>query len=154
MVIINSDAFTKQSLAKANYSEDPLPDLRSHYNLVEIPLTKLNREAIKGLDLSARDGDRSKNFFALGLMCWLYDRPMESTIRWLESRFDGAVLEANIRVLKAGFAFGETTDLFPVSFTIPEGFSLKQIVAQKKSSRKNRLSGRALAQCHLLCRHA
>ena len=119
MVIINIDSFNKKSLAKANYDEDPLPELRSRFKLVEIPLTKLNREAIKGLDLSARDGDRSKNFFALGLMCWLYDRPMESTVHWLENRFEGAVLEANVRVLKAGHAFGETTDLFPVSYTVP-----------------------------------
>jgi len=119
MVIINSNAFNAKSLAKANYLEDPLPELRSRYKMVEIPLTKLTRAAVKGLDLSARDGDRSKNFFALGVMCWLYNRPMESTVRWLKQRFTGGVLEANIRVLNAGYAFGETTDLFPVSFTVP-----------------------------------
>jgi len=119
MVIINIDAFNKKSLAKAGYEDDPLPELRERFKVVEIPLTKLNREAIKGLSLSAREGDRSKNFFALGLMYWLYNRPMEPTIRWLEGRFKGNVLEANIRVLKAGHAFGETTELFPVSYIVP-----------------------------------
>jgi len=119
MVIINSNAFNEKSLARAGYTEDPLPALRDTVHLVEIPLTRLNRDALVDLKLSSRDADRCKNFFVLGLMYWLYHRPMESTIAWLESRFEGSVLEANLRVLHAGFAFGETTELFPVSFTIP-----------------------------------
>jgi len=119
MVIINSDAFNEKSLARAGYVEDPLPALRDRVNLVEIPLTRLNREALKDLSLSQRDADRSKNFFALGIMYWLYNRPMEPTLRWLESRFKGDVLEANKRVLNAGHAFGETTELFPVSYIVP-----------------------------------
>ena len=62
----------------------------------------LNREAVKDLRLGTREADRCKNFFALGLMYWLYGRPMEPTQRWLESKFKGDVLEANVRVLKAG----------------------------------------------------
>ena len=121
MVIINSDAFNKKSLQRAGYEadDDPLEALRDRYQVVEIPVTSLNREAIKDLSIGAREGDRSKNFFALGLMYWLYNRPIESTIRWLESRFKGEVLEANVRVLKAGYAFGETTELFPRSYLIP-----------------------------------
>jgi 2-oxoglutarate ferredoxin oxidoreductase subunit alpha len=121
MVIINSDAFNKKSLQRAGYEpdEDPLANLRDRYQLVEIPVTSLNREAIKDLSIGSREGDRSKNFFALGLMYWLYNRPIESTLRWLETRFRGDVLEANIRVLKAGYAFGETTELFPRSYVIP-----------------------------------
>ena len=94
--------------------------LRDRYKVVEIPVTSLNREAIKDLGLGAKDGDRSKNFFALGLMFWLYNRPMEPTLRWLEGKFKGDVLEANVRVLKAGYNFGETTELFPTSFHIPK----------------------------------
>jgi len=120
MVIINSDAFNEKSLARAGYSDDPLPQLRDRVNLVEIPLTRLNREALKDLSLSQRDADRSKNFFALGIMYWLYHRPMEPTLRWLESRFKGDVLEANKRVLHAGHAFAETTELFPVSYIVPQ----------------------------------
>ncbi len=120
MVIVNSDAFTTQSLKRAGYADDPRPALRDRYTMVEIPLTRLNREALKDLDINVRDADRCKNFFALGLMYWLYHRPMESTERWLESRFKGSVLEANLRVLRAGYAFGETTELLPVSYIIPK----------------------------------
>jgi 2-oxoglutarate ferredoxin oxidoreductase subunit alpha len=119
MVIVNRDAFNEKSLARAGYDEDPLPGLRDRVKLVEIPLTRLTREAVADLDLSVRDADRSKNFFALGIMYWLYNRPMEPTLRWLESRFGGAVLEANKRVLYAGHAFAETTELFPVSYVVP-----------------------------------
>ena len=120
-VIINSDAFNKKSLLRAGYEadDDPLALLRDRFQVVEIPVTSLNREAIKDLSIGAREGDRSKNFFALGLMYWLYNRPIESTLRWLETRFRGDVLEANVRVLKAGYAFGETTELFPRSYVIP-----------------------------------
>jgi 2-oxoglutarate ferredoxin oxidoreductase subunit alpha len=120
-VILNSDAFNKKSLQRAGYEsdDDPLEALRDRFQVVEIPITALNREAVKDLAIGAREGDRSKNFFALGLMYWLYNRPIESTIRWLESRFKGEVLEANVRVLKAGYAFGETTELFPRSYIIP-----------------------------------
>ena len=120
MVLINIDAFTKKSLLRAGYDEDPLPSLRERFQLVEVPLTKLNRAALRGLNLSPRDADRCKNFFALGLMYWLYDRPMEPTERWLETRFRGNVLEANLQVLRAGHAFGETTELLPVSYTVPQ----------------------------------
>jgi 2-oxoglutarate ferredoxin oxidoreductase subunit alpha len=120
MVIINSDAFSEKALARAGYDGDPRPDLRDRYRLVEVPFTRLNREALKDLGLSSRDVDRSKNFFALGMMYWLYNRPLESTLRWLESKFEGDVCEANQRVLKAGHAFGETTELFPVSYVVPK----------------------------------
>jgi len=119
MVVINSDAFTDKSQARAGYTEDPLPALRDRVKLVEIPLTRLNREALSDLKIGSREADRCKNFFVLGLMYWLYNRPMESTIAWLESRFKGDVLEANKRVLHAGYAFGETTELFPVSYVVP-----------------------------------
>ncbi len=119
MVIINSDAFTEKALARAGYQEDPRDELRHRFRLVEIPLTRLNREALQDLKLSSRDADRCKNFFALGLMYWLYNRSMESTKRWLESRFKGDVLAANTRVLEAGWSFGETSELFPVSFLVP-----------------------------------
>ncbi len=119
MVVVNSDAFNTKSLARAGYESDPLPGLRDRYRMIELPLTRLTREAVKDLGLSQRDADRCKNFFALGLMYWLYNRPMAPTLRWLESRFSGALLEANARVLKAGHAFGETSELFPVSYVVP-----------------------------------
>ncbi len=119
LIIINSDAFTKKAFQRAGYETDPLPEIRESYNLVEIPLTTLNREALKDLQLSQRETDRCKNFFALGLLSWLYTRPMGSTEQWLASKFSGDVLEGNLRTLKAGYAFGETTELFPVSYSVP-----------------------------------
>ena len=119
MVMINSDAFSKSALKRAGYKEDPRDDLRTRFSLVEIPLTRLNREALQGLSLTQREADRCKNFFALGLLCWLYSRPTASTERWLGKKFSEDVLEANLRTLKAGFAFGETTELFPVHYSIP-----------------------------------
>ncbi|MAI77414.1 MAG: 2-oxoglutarate ferredoxin oxidoreductase subunit alpha [Deltaproteobacteria bacterium] len=119
MVVINSDAFTQKALTRAGYEEDPREELKTRYALVEIPLTRLNREALQGLSLSQREADRCKNFFALGLLCWLYCRPTEATERWLAGKFKGDVLQANLTTLRAGFAFGETTELFPVHYTIP-----------------------------------
>lgn len=120
MVILNSDAFSGKNLERAGYDGDPLPALEDRFRVVQIPLTALNREALKDLKLSTREKDRCKNFFMLGLMYWLYNRPMDSTLRWLESKFRGDVFEANQRVLKAGLHFGETTELFPVSFSVPK----------------------------------
>jgi len=119
MLILNSDAFTAKNLERAGYAEDPLPALRDQLRVVEVPLTTLNREAVKDLRLGTREADRAKNFFALGLMYWLYGRPMEPTVRWLESKFSGDVLEANLRVLRAGWHFGETTEAFPISYVVP-----------------------------------
>ncbi len=119
MIIINIDSFNEKAQKRAGYDGDPLPDLRERFNLVEIPFTTLNREALQGLDLSSREIDRCKNFFALGVLCWLYGRPMEATERWLGGKFKGDVLEGNIRTLRAGHAFGETTELFPTSFVVP-----------------------------------
>src|SRR5690606_9197065 len=119
MVIINTDAFTEKNLERAGYRDDPLPEVRERYRLVEIPLTRLTFEAIADLSLSQREAARSKNFFALGLMYWLYGRPIEPTLRWIAGRFDGEIGEANRHVLMAGVHFGETSELFPVSFEVP-----------------------------------
>ncbi len=119
MVILNSDAFHKRNLERAGYPEDPLPGLEERFRVVEIPITRLTRDALATLDLSQREADRCKNFFALGVMYWLYGRPVEPTERWLQGRFNGSVLDANQRVLRAGWSFGETTELFPVSYAVP-----------------------------------
>ena len=119
MVIVNLDAFTPRNVERAGYEGDPLEGLHDRFKVVEIPVTKLNREALKDLELSSREADRCKNFFALGLMYWLYDRPIEPTVDWITGRFPGVVGEANVRALKTGFHFGETTELFPVSYVVP-----------------------------------
>jgi 2-oxoglutarate ferredoxin oxidoreductase subunit alpha len=120
MLILNSDAFVRKNVERAGYQGDPLEGLHDRFRVVEVPISSLNREALKDLKLGVREADRCKNFFALGMMCWLYHRPMEPTLRWLEGKFKGDVLAANVRVLKAGHAFGETTELFPVSFSVPK----------------------------------
>jgi len=119
MLIVNSDAFTDKNLERAGYEADPLPGLHDRYRVVEIPVTRLNREALKDLSLGQREADRSKNFFCLGLMYWLYSRPVEGTLKWIDARFAGEVKEANRRTLLAGYHFGETTELFPVSYVVP-----------------------------------
>jgi 2-oxoglutarate ferredoxin oxidoreductase subunit alpha len=121
MLIVNSDAFVAKNIERAGYGEDdPLAALRDRFKVVDVPLTSLTREALRDTKLGAREADRSKNFFALGLVYWLYGRPIDSTLRWMQSRFQADVLEANLRSLKAGIHFGETTELFPVSFSVPK----------------------------------
>ena len=114
-IVLNEDAFTKQNLAKAGYVESPLEDgSLNDYNVFEIPVSKLNARALEGLDMSTKQVDLTKNFFALGLMFWLYERSMEPTIKWIEKKFAArpVIAEANQRALKAGYAFGETTEIF------------------------------------------
>jgi 2-oxoglutarate ferredoxin oxidoreductase subunit alpha len=121
MLIVNSDAFVAKNIERAGYADDdPLAPLRDRFRVVEVPLTSLTREALRDTKLGAREADRSKNFFALGLVYWLYGRPIESTIEWMQARFKADVLEANLKSLKAGIHFGETTELFPVSFFVPK----------------------------------
>lgn len=119
MIVINADAFTEKNLERAGYAADPLPAVRERFQLVEIPLARLTFEALADLNLSQREAARSKNFFALGLVYWLYGRPIETTLRWIADRFRDEIAEANRRVLMAGYHFGETSELFPVSFEVP-----------------------------------
>ena len=121
MLIVTSDAFVSKNIERAGYTEeDPLAALRDRFRVVEVPVTSLTREALRDTRLGAREADRSKNFFALGFVSWLYGRPIEPTLRWLEARFKGDVLEANLKSLKAGIHFGETSEQFPVSFVVPK----------------------------------
>lgn len=121
LLIVNQDAFTKGNLAKAGYEENPLDskDL-SQFKLFKIPIDKLNAEACADSGLTGRAIGRCKNFFALGLVYWLYDRSMETTITWIEKKFGSkaAVLDANTKALKAGYYFGETAEMFPSRYLV------------------------------------
>jgi 2-oxoglutarate ferredoxin oxidoreductase subunit alpha len=120
-LIVNSDAFTANNLKKAGYESNPLTDgSLKQYNLFEIPISTLNAGALEGLDMTAKQVDLTKNFFALGLMFWLYERSMEPTLRWIDSRFSAkpVIAEANRRALKAGYAFGETTEMFHTTYRV------------------------------------
>ncbi len=122
ILIVNGDAFTNNDLHKAGYKGNPLEDgTLKDYRVYRIPINKLNREAVTEVKLSPREADRCKNFFALGLVYWLYERPLEPTLRWIREKFakNPAVLEANTRTLKAGYNYGETTEALPVHYVVP-----------------------------------
>lgn len=123
MIIVNSDAFNEANLKKAEYSSNPLEDgSLVSYHVVDVPIAKLNAEALKDLPISKKEVDRSKNFFALGLMFWLYDRPMEPTFQWIEEKFSKTpdIAEANRRSVKAGYYYGDTTEVFHTRYLIPQ----------------------------------
>jgi 2-oxoglutarate ferredoxin oxidoreductase subunit alpha len=120
-IVVNEDAFSAGNLAKAGYADNPLRDgSLTGFNVFEIPISTLNARALEGLDLTAKQVDLTKNFFALGVMFWLFERSMQPTISWIESKFTSrpVILEANLRALKAGYAFGETTEIFHTSFRV------------------------------------
>ena len=120
-LIVNSDAFTQQNLNKAGYAANPLTDgTLKQYALFEIPISTLNERSLDGLDMTSKQKDLTKNFFALGIMFWLYGRDSEGTIRWIEEKFGKrpVVAEANTRALKAGYAFGETTEIFHTHYRV------------------------------------
>ena len=122
LLIVNTAAFDKRNLDKAGYPNNPLddPTLSERYRLHKVDMTALTHEAIKDLALDTKEKDRTKNFFALGLVSWIYTRPLEPTLEWIGKRFakNAAYAEANTRVLKAGHAFGETAEIFAEHYTV------------------------------------
>ena len=120
-IIVNSDSFDERSLHKAGYGANPLEDdsLRE-YTVYQVPMTSLTLEAVKPSGTKPRDAERSKNFFALGLISWLYGRPQDPTLKWIEGRFGKTpmVAEANTLAFKAGWNFGETAELFPSTYQV------------------------------------
>jgi len=121
ILIVDREAFTDQNLKKAGYTSHPLLDgTLAGYQLFELDLTKLTIETLKDTDLPARAVVRCKNFFALGLVSWLFHRPTESAENWIKERFKKRpeLADANIRVLRAGFNFGDTAELFAHSYEV------------------------------------
>ncbi len=115
LVIANSDAFNTQNLGKAGYATNPLEDgSLSDFRVIPVELSRRTGEALQGLPLTKPQAERCKNFYALGMMYWLYDRPMEGTLKWIETKFkkNPVMAEANKKALLAGNAFAETTELF------------------------------------------
>jgi 2-oxoglutarate ferredoxin oxidoreductase subunit alpha len=145
ILIVNKDAFGKSDLFKAGYDVSPLEDgSLKGYRLFSVPVTTLNREALAGLKLSVREADRCKNFFALGLIYWLYDRSLEPTLRWLSAKFGKKpeVLDANTRALKAGYNYGETTEAIAVHYRVPK--------AQIKPGKYRKITGNEAAALGLV----
>ncbi len=120
-LIVNTDAFTERNLEKAGYESNPLEDgTLDDYQVHEVPLTSLTIEALKEFDVTKREAERSKNMFALGLMSWLYTRPTEGTIAFLEKKFASKpeIAKANIKAFQTGYAFGETAEAFSVQYEV------------------------------------
>ena len=122
ILIVNSDSFTEADLRKAHDDHNPLEDHSlDGFRVFPVPLEKLTHAALEDLGLDAKSMNRCKNFFALGMCYWLYNRPMEHTFRWLDDKFKGKPLlaEANKRAMKAGYCYCEATEAFQVSYEIP-----------------------------------
>ena len=120
-LIIDTHDFTDRALARVGWTSNPLEDgTLDGYQVHALDLTGLTLEALKDLELSRKDAGRSKNMFALGLLSWMYSRPTESTIAFIEKKFANkpAIAAANVTAFKAGFNFGETTEAFAVSYEV------------------------------------
>jgi len=121
-IIVNTDGFTKENLKYANYASNPLEDgSLAGYRVHKLPITTLNMNALKGnVELSRKEIDRCKNFFALGVLYWLYDRPIENTISWIGAKFgkNPELAKANEISLRTGYNFADTTEVFTTHFTI------------------------------------
>jgi 2-oxoglutarate ferredoxin oxidoreductase subunit alpha len=120
-LIVNADAFVDRSLTKAGYETNPLTDgSLSGFTVYEVPMTSLTLEAARPSGAKSREAERAKNFFALGLLSWMYSRPSEPTLQWIEQRFGKtpAVAEANALAFKAGYNFGETAELVGGPFEV------------------------------------
>ena len=123
IVVVNEDEFNETNLKKAAYASNPLEDgTLSAYRVYKVPISTLNARALKDSGLTAVQIDRCKNMFALGLMFWMYSRPLDVTLRWIEEKFgkNKAVAEANKTTLKAGYHFGETTEMFASHYHVPK----------------------------------
>jgi 2-oxoglutarate ferredoxin oxidoreductase subunit alpha len=120
-VVLNEDAFDERNLEKAGFTSDPREDgTLTGYIVHRVAMTSLTIEATADLEVKKRDAERSKNFFALGLISWMYSRPIEPTIGWIEKKFAKleAVVAANTAAFKAGYNFGENTEMFASQYKV------------------------------------
>ncbi|MFQ5731761.1 MAG: 2-oxoacid:acceptor oxidoreductase subunit alpha [Planctomycetaceae bacterium] len=121
-LIVNDDAYERGNLQKAGYESNPLDDESqvSAYSLHRVPMTRLTRHAVEGLGLSTKEAERCKNFFAMGLIYWLYERDPSPTEEWVRTKFakNPAIVEANLRALKAGRSYGDSTESFAVHYRV------------------------------------
>jgi len=120
-IIANTDEFTKRNLTKVGYAENPLEDgSLSAYQLHALPITSVTVKALESFDVSRKEAERAKNMFALGLLSWLYNRPVEGTIKFLESKFatKPVIMQANKAAFQAGWNYGETTEAFSVQYEV------------------------------------
>ena len=120
-LIVNTDEFTKRNLAKVGYDKNPLEDgSLDQYSVHPVPLTSLTVKSLEDLDITRKDAERAKNMFALGLLSWLYGRPAEGTLSFLEAKFGKKpeIYKANVTAFQAGWNYGETTEDFSVRYEV------------------------------------
>ena len=120
-IIANTDEFTKRNLTRVGYQASPLEDgSLSNYRVHAVAITSMTVKALEDFDITRKDAERAKNMFALGLLSWLYNRPVETTIKFLESKFAAKpeIMKANVAAFQAGWNFGETTEAFSVQYEI------------------------------------
>ena len=122
VLIVDTDTFKERNLQKAGYESSPLEDgSLADYHVHEVALTSMTVGALKGIEgITSREAERSKNFFALGLMSWLYNRPTDGTLSYIEQKFGKRpeIVQANATAFKAGYAYGETSEDFAVSYEV------------------------------------
>jgi 2-oxoglutarate ferredoxin oxidoreductase subunit alpha len=122
-IIVNTDGFDAKNLRLANYAEGTNPlenDSLSNYEVIKMDVTKMTREALTDITMGMKEKDRAKNMFVLGFLYWMYNRDMESTIHFLTEKFGKKpdILESNIRVMKAGYNYGDTTETFTTTYKV------------------------------------
>ena len=121
-LIVNKNAFTKKNLTLAGYEDDPTEDgsLVDYYSTHFIEMGKLVTNACEGIDIPSKMVDRTKNLCALGVLFWMYDRPLEPTIDWLNQKFKSKpdIIEANVRALNAGYNYGDTAEIFTTRYIV------------------------------------
>ncbi|MDI3318970.1 2-oxoacid:acceptor oxidoreductase subunit alpha [Pinibacter soli] len=122
-IIVNTDGFDAKNLRLANYPDGVNPindDSLSSYEVIKMDVTKMTREALKEYELGTKEKDRAKNMFVLGFLYWMYNRDMESSIKFLEDKFGKkeVILNSNIKALQAGFNFGDTTETFTTTYRV------------------------------------
>jgi 2-oxoglutarate/2-oxoacid ferredoxin oxidoreductase subunit alpha len=121
-IIVDADAFDRKNLEKAGYTINPLEgDILSDFNLIKAPITSLTRQSIKHLGLDNKTMERCKNMFALGLVYWMFSRPLDNTEKFLANKFkkNNVLVEANRITLEAGFSYAESVEIMPSSYVIP-----------------------------------
>ncbi|MEO8110001.1 MAG: 2-oxoacid:acceptor oxidoreductase subunit alpha [Ginsengibacter sp.] len=122
-IIVNVDGFDAKNLRLANYPDGVNPienDSLEGYEVIKMDVTKITRETLKDFDMSTKEKDRAKNMFVLGFLYWMYNRTMDNTIRFLTEKFSKKpeILESNIKVLKAGYSYGDTTETFTTRYSV------------------------------------
>ena len=119
-ILVNEDAFSVRAVQKAGYTVNPLEDgTLGAFTVKRIPMSSLTARAVETIDdASSRDAQKAKNLFALGILSWLYDRPTEVTEKWIRAKFEGHVRDANLAAFKAGWSFGETSEMIDVQVKV------------------------------------